>query len=224
MPIANSYTVVYRLYHPGCYKLIFHCIWIWQWFYTILHWYTTVNSGISAVKFLNISSNVAWSVLSNLGRFHDLLSYENSFHLKRKPVDNKSAKKMKVVHHYDTQNNKLNHPGFSFSIQAWWPFCTSTFVCGSPLLHHFVLSSAFKCDDLSAHKHLSMYTLHHTAVYPWFIFNIQVWWPFCTWTFVSTPPHPKKCQEKSIIIGSDIHTLPYFNHLGNSMSLPSKKI
>ena len=95
--------------------------------------------------------NVMWSALSNLGRFLDLLSYENSFHLKRKPVDNKSAKNMKIVHHYDTQNNKLNHPGFSFSIQPWWPFCTSTFMCGPPCTASLCL---------------------------WF--NIQVWWPFCT--------------------------------------------
>ena len=94
-------------------------------------------------------------------------------------------------------------------------------MCGSPPPHQFILGSVstFKCDDPSALKHLCTGPLHHimlslvqlqhssmmtflhlnnhvwdpftTLCYPWFSFNIQVWWPFCTWTLMceSTLPH-----------------------------------
>ena len=75
---------------------------------------------------------------------------------------------------------------------------------------------------------------HITSLYPWFSFNIQVWWPFCSWTFMceNPPPHQfifgsvstfkhdnlsalehlcfpsttPKTVPKSIKLGSDIHT------------------
>ena len=105
-------------------------------------------------------------------------------------------------------SNTLLYPWLSFNIQAWWPFCTWTFM-------HEVPSTI--------------------PLYPWFsFFNIQAWWPFCTGIFMyeSPPAHhsilgsistfkcddlsaleylripsttPKECKKKPFKISSNIH-------------------
>ena len=54
-------------------------------------------------------------------------------------------------------------------------FNVMTFLHGSPSSHHYILGlvSTYKCDDLSALKHLSMLLLHHITLSQ-FSFNIQM--------------------------------------------------
>ena len=56
----------------------------------------------------------------------------------------------------NTISGSVKFPSFSFNIQALWPLYTETSMHGSIRPHHYILGwvSAFKCDELSALKHL----------------------------------------------------------------------
>ena len=76
------------------------------------------------------------------------------------------------------------------NIYAWSP------------LHHTTLSL------IQFLQHSSMVTFLHwniyvwvpssTPFYPWFNFNIQVWWSFCTWIFTHPLHHTQRVQKKNL--------------------------
>ena len=65
-----------------------------------------------------------------------------------------------------------------------------TFMFGSPSPHNYILGSVltFKCDGL-LHLNIYVWVPSTTPLYLWFSFNIQVWWPFSTKTFMHCLHH-----------------------------------
>ena len=114
-------------------------------------------------------------------------------HFNKKERRKRKYQKCKTTHRWPTL--------VQFQHSSVMPFLHLNIFCGSPLPHYYMCFlgsvSTFKSDDLSILKHLCM-GASTTPLYPELNFNMEVWWPYCTSTFMWGSPSPHHYNPDSV--------------------------